>query len=98
EGLVRGRPVVRRRVTFRRHNLRDGSLPLRRSCDAMFFRHVLFYFDRALQHEVIERLVGFLALGGDLFLGHSESLLGMSTGLRLAGKTVYHKVRGGPPR
>ena len=48
--------------------------------------------------EVVERLVGFLALGGDLFLGHSESLLGMSTGLRLAGKTVYHKVRGGPPR
>ena len=98
EGLVRVRPEVRRLVTFRRINLRDESWPIRTAFDAIFCRNVLIYFDRALQHEVVERLVGFLALGGDLFLGHSESLLGMSTGLRLAGKTVYHKVRGGPPR
>jgi len=98
EGLVRVRPEVRRLVTFRRINLRDESWPIRTAFDAIFCRNVLIYFDRALQHEVVERLVGFLALGGDLFLGHSESLLGMSTGLRPAGKTVYQKVRGGSPR
>jgi len=53
---------------------------------------VLIYFDRALQQDVVGRLVDYLQPGGCLFLGHSESLLGMGTGLRPVGKTVYRKV------
>jgi chemotaxis protein methyltransferase CheR len=98
EGLVRVRPEVRRLVTFRRIKLQDERWPIRVAFDAIFCRNVLIYFDRALQQEVVGRLVGLLTLGGDLFLGHSESLLGMSTGLRTVGRTVYQKVGGGPPR
>jgi chemotaxis protein methyltransferase CheR len=95
EGLVRVRPEVRRLVTFRRINLRDEPWPIRVAFDAIFCRNVLIYFDRALQQEVVGRLVEHLTLGGHLFLGHSESLLGMTTGLRPVGKTVYQKVAGG---
>jgi chemotaxis protein methyltransferase CheR len=94
EGLVRVRPEVRRLVTFRRINLRDEPWPIRVAFDAIFCRNVLIYFDRALQQEVVGRLVEHLTLGGHLFLGHSESLLGMTTGLRPVGKTVYQKVAG----
>jgi chemotaxis protein methyltransferase CheR len=91
-GLVRVRPEATRLVTFRRINLRDESWPIRIAFDAIFCRNVLIYFDRALQQDVVGRLVDYLQPGGCLFLGHSESLLGMGTGLRPVGKTVYRKV------
>ena len=98
EGLVRVRPEVTRLVTFRRINLRDESWPIRATFDAIFCRNVLIYFDRALQRRVVRRLVEYLKPGGYLFLGHSESLLGMGPGLRSVGKTVYQRVRGGEQR
>src|SRR5205809_759852 len=98
EGLVRVRPEVRRLVTFRRINLRDEAWPIRAAFDAIFCRNVLIYFDHALQRRVVRRLAEHLKPGGHLFLGHSESLLGMGPGLRSLGKTVYAKVRGGEHR
>lgn len=98
EGLVRVRPEVTRLVTFRRINLRDESWPIRVTFDAIFCRNVLIYFDRALQRRVVRRLVEYLKPGGYLFLGHSESLLGMGPRLRSVGKTVYQRVRGGEQR
>lgn len=95
EGLVRVRPEAARLVTFRRINLRDEPWPIRAAFDAIFCRNVLIYFDRALQQEVVRRLVAHLQPGGYLFLGHSESLLGMGPELRPVGKTVYRKVSRG---
>jgi chemotaxis protein methyltransferase CheR len=91
-GLVRVRREATRLVTFRRINLRDEPWPIRVAFDAIFCRNVLIYFDRALQQDVVRRLVEYLTPSGYLFLGHSESLLGMGTGLRPVGKTVYQKV------
>ena len=87
-----------RLVTFRRINLRDEAWPIRAAFDAIFCRNVLIYFDHALQRRVVRRLAEHLKPGGHLFLGHSESLLGMGPGLRSLGKTVYAKVRGGEHR
>ena len=92
EGLVRVRPEVRRLVTFRRINLRDEQWTIRTVFDAIFCRNVLIYFDRRLQQRVVGQLVDRLQPGGYLFLGHSESLLGMGAGLRYVAKTVYQKV------
>jgi chemotaxis protein methyltransferase CheR len=92
EGLVRVRPDVRELVTFRRINLRDETWPIRTAFDCIFCRNVIIYFDRHLQQAVVTRLVDRLTPGGYLFLGHSESLLGVRLGLRSLGKTVYQKV------
>jgi chemotaxis protein methyltransferase CheR len=98
EGLVRVRPEATRLVTFRRINLRDEPWPIRAAFDAIFCRNVLIYFDRALQQDVVGRIVEYLKPGGHLFLGHSESLLGMTTGLRPVGKTVYRRASDGDRR
>ena len=91
EGWMRLRPEVRALVTFRRINLRDDGWPIRSAFDGIFCRNVTIYFDRALQQAVVARLVDLLKPGGYLFLGHSESLLGMRRGLRCLGHTVYQK-------
>ncbi len=94
DGLWRVRSELRDLVVFRRINLREAAWPIRALFDCIFCRNVLIYFDRALQQEVVGRLVTHLRPGGYLFLGHSESLLGMSEGLSYLGNTVYRKAGG----
>jgi chemotaxis protein methyltransferase CheR len=92
------RRAAREMVAFRRINLRHESWPIRTVFDCIFCRNVIIYFDRALQQTLVSRLVGFLKPGGYLFLGHSESLLGMQMGLKSLGHTVYQKAEGGAER
>jgi chemotaxis protein methyltransferase CheR len=92
EGWVRVRPDVQQLVSFRRINLRDEAWPIRTLFDAVFCRNVIIYFDRQLQQRLVGQFLQFLKPGGYLFLGHSESLLGMRVGLRYLGGTVYQKV------
>jgi chemotaxis protein methyltransferase CheR len=92
EGWVRVRPEVQELVTFRRINLRDEAWPIKTPLDCIFCRNVIIYFDRQLQHQLVGRFVQLLKPGGYLFLGHSESLLGMRVGLKHRGGTVYQKI------
>jgi chemotaxis protein methyltransferase CheR len=91
-GFVRVRPDVRELVTFRRINLRDDTWPIRSQLDAIFCRNVIIYFDREMQQRLAARFLELLKPGGVLFLGHSESLVGMRAGLEHLGNTAYRKV------
>lgn len=90
-GLVQVRPEIQALVTFRRINLVDEPWPIRTRFDAIFCRNVLIYFDRATQRRVLERLRTFLKDDGLLFLGHSESLHGVSGGMKHVENTIYQK-------
>jgi chemotaxis protein methyltransferase CheR len=91
-GLVRVRPEVRDLVVFRRINLREDAWAVRTLFDCIFCRNVIIYLDRTLQRSLVGRFLDLLKPGGYLFLGHSESLLGMRPGLAYLGQTVYQKV------
>jgi chemotaxis protein methyltransferase CheR len=71
--------------------------------DAIFCRNVLIYFDARARKTAIEVLYDRLNPGGVLLLGHSESLLNVSTAfelLHLKDDLVYRKPLGvrGPAR
>jgi chemotaxis protein methyltransferase CheR len=51
--------------------------------DVIFCRNVLIYFDEAVRRKVIEMFYDRLLPGGFLLLGHSESLLNVSTAFEL---------------
>jgi chemotaxis protein methyltransferase CheR len=51
--------------------------------DAVFCRNVLIYFDQKSRKKVIDMFYERLVPGGFLFLGHSESLLNISTAFEL---------------
>lgn len=78
-------PRVRALCRFGKVNLlnRDGAAVLGR-VDAIFCRNVLIYFDNESRKRVIESFYERLHPGGYLFLGHSESLLSLSTAFELA--------------
>ena len=50
---------------------------LKHDYDIIFCRNVLIYFDKATQERVIRKFISHLRPGGLLFLGHSESIMGM---------------------
>lgn len=91
-GMVRVRPELRQLVTFQPLNLLAPSWALNGPFDAIFCRNVMIYFDAPTKARLIERYTQMIKLGGWLYIGHSESLLGAHPGLELIGRTVYRRV------
>lgn len=69
-------------VEFLQHDLIDG--PEMEPQDIIFCRNVLIYMDPHTLGRVVDRLYGWLAPGGVLYLGYSEAVLaGDHPGLKL---------------
>ena len=82
-------------ITFSRLNLSDDArMTFMKSLDVIFCCNVLIYFDLASKRRVIQHFYNNLLPHGYLFLGHSESLFGVSDDFRLVhlpGATAYVK-------
>lgn len=88
--LVRVKPEYRKKIQFRRINFMDQQYGLHpQEFDVIFCRNVLIYFDKTNQERVIRQFCHHLKPGGLLFLGHSESIIGMKLPLRQVNPTVY---------
>ena len=89
------RDEVKALVTFGQINLLEREmLALLGSVDVVLCRNVLMYFDPAARRRVVDLLHQKLAPGGFLLLGHSESLLNLSTAFELChlqNDMVYRK-------
>ena len=84
---------LRQMVTFREANLLE---PFRHmgTFDIVFCRNVLIYFDEAGKRDVLERLSGVIPEDGYLFLGASETALGISERWNVvngAGTTLFRR-------
>lgn len=90
QGQVRIMPAIRDLVTFATLNLKD-QWPERPCYDVIFCRNVMIYFDIELKKQLIEGFFNMLKPGGYLFVGHSESLFGLSGNFEIAGKTIHKK-------
>lgn len=78
------RADIRAMCNFAHLNLLDTArYSVIGAVDAIFCRNVLIYFDTASRRKVIEGFYERLYPGGFLFLGHSESLLNVSTAFEL---------------
>jgi chemotaxis protein methyltransferase CheR len=82
---------LRRLITFKALNLVE-PWPMRGPFDAIFCRNVLIYFDRPGRMEVIGKFAELLPEGGFLYLGHSESLYGVSGSFAQVGATIYRRT------
>jgi chemotaxis protein methyltransferase CheR len=86
---------VRELVTISHMNLLDQSrLALLGTIDVVFCRNVIIYFDQEAKKKVVQSFYRTLAPGGYLLLGHSESLMNISTDFTLThlrNDLVYQK-------
>ena len=84
EGSWRISDEIRTRVSFGRVNLyEEGRVALMGHVDVIFCRNVIIYFDEASKRIVVNNFYNHLQDGGYLLLGHSESLMTLSTQFKL---------------
>jgi chemotaxis protein methyltransferase CheR len=85
--------AVKDAVHFDFHNLKTEFLPQHN--DIIFCRNVMMYFDEAEQKRLVEKFARCLNPGGYLFVGHAESLLGLTDKFTMIYRdsgTAYQKV------
>ena len=83
---------LRSLITFRRLNLME-PWPFSGKFDAIFCRNVMIYFDGPTKATLLDRFTQQLHPGGWLYIGHSESLVGVHPALDLEGRTTYRRVK-----
>jgi chemotaxis protein methyltransferase CheR len=84
DGSWRINDSIRNRVSFGRLNLYDQArVSLLGYLDLIFCRNVIIYFDETSKKVVIGNFYNRLVDGGYLLLGHSESLVSLSTQFKL---------------
>jgi chemotaxis protein methyltransferase CheR len=84
---------VKELVHFDFHNLKTEYLPQRN--DIIFCRNVMMYFDEAEQKRLVAKFYRCLNPGGHLFVGHAESLLGLTDAFQMVHRnsgTAYQRI------
>jgi chemotaxis protein methyltransferase CheR len=85
--------AVKELVHFDFHNLKTEFLPQRN--DVIFCRNVMIYFDEAEQKRLVDKFYRCLNSEGYLFIGHAESLFGLSDKykmIHLNNGTAYQRI------
>jgi chemotaxis protein methyltransferase CheR len=95
DGMYRVNDKVRELVTISHLNLLDANrIALLGRMDVIYCRNVIIYFDEVARRKVIDSFYRALRDGGYLLLGHSESLMNISTAFtlkHLKNDMVYQK-------
>lgn len=81
---------LRSRVQFLQVNL-NAPLPQLGTFDVIFLRNVMIYFNGATKQQVVARVLSLLRPGGLFFIGHSESLHGVTDLVQPVMPSVYRK-------
>ena len=85
--------AVKELVHFDFHNLKTEYLPQRN--DIIFCRNVMMYFDEPEQKRLVNKFARCLNSDGYLFVGHAESLLGLTEKFAMVHRnsgTAYQRV------
>lgn len=82
---------VMQMISYRQLNLLS-RWPMQGLFDFIFCRNVTIYFDSENRINVINRFADQLVEGGHLFVGHSESLFGLTHRFQTVGRTIHKKT------
>lgn len=85
---------LRGHVTFQPLNLTQPPFPMKGPFDVIFCRNVFIYFDQPTRQRVVEAMERLLRPGGLYILGHTETLNGIRTGLKMTRPSVFVKPGG----
>jgi len=89
-GYYRAKNEIKDIIKFRKFNLM-GAQPFNALFDVIFCRNVMIYFDKETQDGLVNKFYDSLKQGGYFFVGHSESLTGLTHRFKYVEPSVYRK-------
>ncbi len=92
KGYYRAAPEIRSHVAFKRHNLSDREFGFREKLDVIFCRNVIIYLDMNVQKTLFDNFHKCMSPGGFLFVGHSETLDGLTEKFVRVAPTIYRRA------
>jgi len=91
QGVFKIRDELKQLISYRQLNLLS-SWPMQGLFDFIFCRNVTIYFDAENRGNVVNRFADKLVNEGHLFVGHSESLFGLTHRFEPVGRTIHRKI------
>ncbi|NJD06332.1 MAG: protein-glutamate O-methyltransferase CheR [Methylococcaceae bacterium] len=83
---------LRSKVTFLQVNLNE-AFPALGEFDVIFLRNVMIYFEQQTKQRIVHRMLPLLTGNSYLFIGHSETLNGVTDAYRAVQPAIYQKTR-----
>ncbi len=94
EVYMEAKPSLKSIISFKQHNLYSKTYPFgKNEFDIIFCRNVLIYFKVSDQEKILQQLFSHLKVGGTLYLGHSESILGLAPKVERLGQNTFIKIK-----
>ncbi|MDT8453101.1 MAG: protein-glutamate O-methyltransferase [Gammaproteobacteria bacterium] len=91
ENVIKVTDEIKNMVAYRQLNLTQ-DWPMKGIFDIIFCRNVTIYFGRDTRIDLLDRFAEHLDKGGCLFVGHSESLFGLTQRFSTVGRTIHRKI------
>ena len=88
---IRMSDALKKLISFKPLNLIE-PWPFKGTFDAVFCRNVVIYFNKETQKVLFAQMARHVPDKGWLYIGHSETLHGISDAFELKGKTIYQRV------
>lgn len=91
EAMYRVQPALVDLVRFAMVNLHQENYSFQHKFDIIFCRNILIYFKLETVEQVMNRLMNALSPNGILYVGHTESAMIKTNGLRRVAAAVYQR-------
>lgn len=92
EGLYKVKDILKNNLFFRQLNFKDEDFDIHTQFDLIFCRNVIIYFDKEFQKKLFNKFYGYLKEDGLVFIGHSETLFGVSDKFKYVSSNIYKKI------
>lgn len=91
-GLYKVKNILQKCISFRQLNFKDEDFDIHTEFDLIFCRNVIIYFDKEFQKELFNKFYRYMKEDSYVFIGHSETLFGISDLFKYISSNIYKKI------
>ncbi|MBW5399406.1 chemotaxis protein CheR [Brachyspira pilosicoli] len=91
-GLYKVKNILQKCISFRQLNFKDEDFDIHTQFDLIFCRNVIIYFDKEFQKELFNKFYRYMKEDSYVFIGHSETLFGISDLFKYISSNIYKKI------
>lgn len=92
EGFYKVKNILKKDLFFKQLNFKDSDFQIQTKFDLIFCRNVIIYFTKEFQTELFTKFYSYMKDESLVFIGHSETLFGISDKFKYLASNIYKKI------